>query len=257
LILRISILVLINLLSFNSHSSPHKFDFSGGFQARSLPSTGVELYGDGGLNYLIWGKKETPKDVLYGLVRPSFGASTSGVINQVRGEIEIFPISFLGFSFGRQIIHSNFDFKFFECEKVSCKGTYERNYVETKMVIGHNGWFLAGNYKIDRVNSPNDGAPMADWRNVIIGKPEREIQIDKRVIAGKLFSNKMIGVMLDNVQFLGSRERKESFIGVYQITKKENTYLFGAGVLHSDRQPMGLQLYFKLHHISLRSLKLF
>lgn len=241
----------------NAFSSQHKFDLSSGLQARSLPSTGMEVYGDGGFNYLFWGKKNSPKDVFYGLIRPSIGASTSGVINQLRGEIEIFPISFLGISFGRQLIHSNFDFNFFECEKVTCRGTFERNYVESKMVIGHAGWFVSGHLKIDKINSPDDGVPMADWRNVIIGNPEREIQIDKRLVAGKIFSNKMIGIMIDNVQFLGSRERKESYIGVYQITKKDNSYLFGAGVLHSDRQPMGLQLYFRLHHTWLRSLKLF
>ena len=67
-------------------AAPTKFDFNGGIQGRTLPSFGAELYADSGYNFLMWGKKDQPKDVLYGLIRPSFGASSSAVINSIKSE---------------------------------------------------------------------------------------------------------------------------------------------------------------------------
>ena len=98
---------------------------------------------------------------------------------------------------------------------------------------------------------------MADWRNVIIGSPGKEMQIEKKLLVGKLFSNKMIGVLIENVQFQDSHERKESFVAVYQIRKNNTNYMIGAGGFHTDQQPMGFQVYFRIHHVALPSLKLF
>jgi hypothetical protein len=226
-------------------------------KGRTLPSLGAELYAESGYNFVVWGKKEDPKDFLYGLLRPSFGVSTSGVINSIKGELEFFPISFLGFAAGRQILHSNYEFPFLNCDEVTCRGEYIRNYVESKMVLGYKGWIVLGNYKVDTLHSPNGTRPMADWRNVIVGEPGEEVQIEKKLLIGKLFSNKMLGVLIENVQFQGSHERKESFAAVYQIRKNNTNYMIGAGGFHTDQQPMGFQLYFRIHHVALPSLKLF
>lgn len=248
---------LLFLSSLAAFATPTKFDFSAGLQGRTLPSLGAELYAESGYNLIVWGKKEDPKDVLYGLVRPSFGVSTSGVINSIKGELEFFPISFLGFAAGRQILHSNYEFPFLNCDEVTCRGEYIRNYVESKMVLGYKGWILLGNYKVDTLHSPNGTRPIADWRNVIVGEPGEEVQIEKKLLVGKLFSNKMLGVLIENVQFQGSHERKESFAAVYQVRKNNTNYMIGAGGFHTDQQPMGFQMYFRIHHVALPSLKLF
>ncbi len=237
--------------------SKSKFDFSGGIQGRTLPSFGAEIYAESGYNQLLWGKKENKTDFKYGLIRPSIGASTSAVINSIKGEIEFFPISILGLSAGKQIIHSNFNFPFFDCTQIACTGQFERNFIETKMVLGLKGWIAVGNYKMDTLNSPDPNRPMADWRNVIIGEADHEVQIEKKLLVGKMIGQELFGVMYEHVQFQGSREMKESFIGVYQTASKNNLYLIGAGTFHTNQQAMGLQIYFRIHHISLPSLKLF
>lgn len=237
--------------------SKSKFDFSGGIQGRTLPSFGAEIYAESGYNQLLWGKKENKTDFKYGLIRPSIGASTSAVINSIKGEIEFFPISILGLSAGKQIIHSNFNFPFFDCTEIACTGQFERNFIETKMVLGLKGWIAVGNYKMDTLNSPDPNRPMADWRNVIIGEADHEVQIEKKLLVGKMIGQELFGVMYEHVQFQGSREMKESFIGVYQTASKNNLYLVGAGTFHTNQQALGLQIYFRIHHISLPSLKLF
>lgn len=245
-------LVLLSSLSLWA-----KFDLNYGVQGRTLPGIGAELYADSGYGQLLWGKKENPKDVLYGLIRPSLGVSTSAVVNNAKAEIEIFPISFIGFAVGRQYQNSNFEFPFFDCNAVTCKGEYQRNYVESKMVLGFKGWIVLGNYKVDTLLSPDEDVPMADWRNVIVGEPGEEVQIDKKLMVGKMFSNKMVGVLIENTRFEGSGERKESFVGLYQVQQKDTSYMMGVGGFHTDQQPMGFQFYFRIHHVALPSLKLF
>lgn len=252
------IYLFLLLASFAAVAAPSKFDLTAGIQGRTLPALGAELYADSGFNQLLWGKKETPKDFLYGLVRPSLGVSSSGVINSFKGELEVFPISILGFAVGRQYVHSNFDFNFFECEDVTCEGEFQRNYVETKMVLGAKGFIVMGSFKVDTLSGPKDNnKPMADWRNVIIGDPGQDVQHDKKLLVAYLFGNKMAGVLMENTQFQGSGERKESYAGVYQVRYDNTNYMIGAGTFRSDQQPMGFQLYFRIHHVALPSLKLF
>jgi hypothetical protein len=125
------------------------------------------------------------------------------------------------------------------------------------MVLGFNHWIAVGHYKLDTLSSPDSNRPMADWRNVIIGEADHEIQIEKKLLIGKMISQELFGVMYEHVQFQGSREMKESFMGVYQMAIKNNLYLIGAGTFQTNQQPMGLQIYFRIHHISMPSLKLF
>ena len=238
-------------------AAPKNVDLSAGLQGRTLPALGAEVYADAGYNQLFWGKKDKPTDVFYGLIRPSIGLSSSGVINSIKGELEVFPISFVGFSAGRQIIVSNYNFPFLDCYTVACTGQYERNFVESKMVLGYKGWVAMGNYKVDSLNSPSETRPMADWRNVIVGEAGEEVQVEKKLFVGKFFGHQMIGALIENVQFLGSRERKESFAAVYQVRKDKTNYMLGVGGFHTDQQPMGFQFYFRIHHVALPSLKLF
>lgn len=256
----IYLLLLLSLIpAFGTPGKPaaSNFDLNLGLQGRTVPGLGAELYAESGYNQILWGQKKTPKDFLYGLVRPSLAVSSSGVINSFKGELEVFPISILGFSVGRQIINSNFDFPFFNCEEITCKGEFIRNFVESKMVLGFKGWVVLGNFKVDTLRSPDRNRPMADWRHVIIGEPGEEVQIEKKLLIGKTFSNKLAGVLIENVQFQGSKERKESFAAVYQEKRNETNYMIGAGALHSDQQPMALIFYFRIHHVALPSLKLF
>ena len=248
---------LLLMTTLTSWAAPTKFDFNAGLQGRTLPSLGADVYAESGYNFVFWGKKEAPKDILYGLIRPSIGVSSSGVINAAKAELEFFPISILGFAAGRQYMNSNFEFPFFNCQEVNCKGEYVRNYIESKMVLGHKGFVVMGNYKIDTLRSPRSELRMADWRNVIIGEPGEEVQIEKKLLLAYIFSHKMFGVLFENVQFLGSRERKESFTSVYQVRQDDTSYMLGVGGFHTDQQPMGLQIYFRIHHVALPSLKLF
>jgi hypothetical protein len=249
--------MIIFFLILASLTSWAKFDLSLGLQGRTLPSLGAEIYADSGYNLLLWGKKKNSRDIFYGLLRPSVSFSTSGVINAAKAELEFFPISFLGIAAARQYLNSNYDFPFFNCQEVTCTGEFVRNYVEAKMVLGANGWILLSNYKIDTLRSPNSQAPMADWRNVIVGEPGEEVQIEKKILLAHATSDKLVGILAENVQFQGSKERKESYAAIYQIRKGQLSYMLGAGPFRTSQEPLGLIFYFRIHGNLIPSLKLF
>jgi hypothetical protein len=248
------LLILSFLLSFSAWS---KFDFDLGFQGRTIPSLGGELFAESGYNQILWGKKQEPKDVLYGLVRPSLGVSTSAVINAAKAELEIFPISFLGFSVGRQYVNSNYDFPFLKCMEITCQGEFVRNWVGSKIALGAKGYVAVASYYLHTLRSPDPHQPMADWRNVIVGEGGEEVQIDRKLLLAKVFNKNLVGFLLETTQFQGSRELKESYAAVYQFRHNDTNYLIGAGSFRSDQQPLALILYFRIHHLMLPSLKLF
>src|SRR5690606_35260421 len=107
-------------------------------------------------------------------------------------------ISFIGVALGRQMIHSNYEFPFLNCEEALCKGEFSRNFVEWKMALGAKGWIGVAHYKVDTLRAPHGRLPMADWRNIIIGNPKRDIQIEKKLIFGKNNGKHLYGVLLEN-----------------------------------------------------------
>jgi hypothetical protein len=234
-----------------------KVDLNMGLQGRTVPGIGAELYADSGYNLLLWGRKKRSRDVLYGLIRPSFSLSTSGVINSAKAELEVFPISFLGISAGRQYSYANFDFPFFNCEEISCHGEFTRDWVTSKMAMGAKGYIAIANYTVYTMGAPDHSLPMADWKNVIIGNGGREVQIERKLLLGKVFGKNLLGILLEDVQFEGSREKKESYAAVYQFGKDKTNYMIGAGSFRSTQQPQAFIIYFRIHHVPLASLKLF
>jgi hypothetical protein len=234
-------------------------DLHVGTQGRTLPALGIEFYAESGYGLKFWGEKEKPSDFLYGFVRPSLQLSSSAVINSVKAEFEVFPISFLGFAVGRQYQDSNYNFPFLDCDKVQCTGGYERNFVESKIALAASDFVLTYNYKVDTVTSPDRTRPMADWRNVIIGEAGEDIEIDQKMVIGKQFAHKMqmIGVMGERTQFQGSHELKEGLVGVYQYKHKDTNYMFGAGTFRTSQQAEGFIFYFRINHQLMPTLKLF
>jgi hypothetical protein len=245
----------ILLFSLNTFA---QFDLSAGMQGRTLPALGAEVYADAGYSQLLWGERKAgDKNILFGLIRPSIAGSSSAVINSIKAEIEVFPISFLGFAFGRQYIHSNYDFPFFNCDEVICQGNYTRNYVETKMALGAAGWVTLLSYRYDTLRAPNNSRPIADWRHVIVGEPGEEVQIERKALIAKMHGHHMFGVLAENVRFEGSGEFKESYAAVYQYKPEAVAYMIGAGPFRTSREPLGLIFYFRVNANLIPSIKLF
>jgi hypothetical protein len=233
-------------------------DASVGIQGRSFPMFAAESYGEVGYGQQLWGAKALPDKAspFYGFIRPAIGATSSVVVNAFRGEIEFFPISFLGVMAGYSQVHSNFEFPFFNCEEIYCRGRTERRYLEGRMALGHKGYLFMSTYRQDRLQFSQGDKQFAEFRRVIKGNPGHDVLEELRVVAGKSDKKRLLGLAHEWSRFQLSDEQSRSTFFLFQRTKTESTLMLGAGAFSSDSMGMGPILYFRYNYIILPSIKL-
>ncbi len=230
-----------------------------GIQARSFPLVGGAVYSEVGHSLQLWGPQVLPDrpSPFYGFIRPSVGASSSAVINQVKAEFDFFPVSFLGVTAGYSRTYSDFDFPFFDCTKISCRGRFERRYVEGKLALGYAGYLAMVNDIRDHMQLHNDDLLMGDFRRVIAGKKGRDQQEELKVLFGKKDPKRFHGLMHEWIRFRLSEEQAHSTFFLIQRNKPESNLMLGAGVFSSDQVGRGPVIYMRYQFIVLPSLKLF
>jgi hypothetical protein len=236
-------------------SSFAKFDAATGFQARTQPMVGGEVYGELGWNQLLWGKEDS---LFRGFLRPNILGATSVVVNSIKSELEFYPVSFLGFSYAYQKVQSDFNFPFFDCEEIYCKGRQERRYFETRLALGYKGWILLTFWREDHVQYDQHNKPFGDFRKVIVGNAGHDLAHEVKMVFGKILApKKMIGIAAETAKFELSGQISETYFGVYQFPYKDSTIAIGAGSFRSSEQGMGPVVYFRMNTQLFSSVKLF
>ena len=99
-------------------SAAIRVDSSASVIARSY-SPGLIVTPTVGYSYLLWGD---PASGLFGYVRPSASASMTTSSYSGRGELELYPVSFLGFSGGRTLLHRFANATGQDCSLGQCMG---------------------------------------------------------------------------------------------------------------------------------------
>jgi hypothetical protein len=237
--------LIIFLVSFKSFAH---MDLSVGGAARTYPAIGAEVSGAIGYNHILWGKSpkdETKKNPLYGIIRPILSASSSVVVNSYDARLEVYPISFMGLVAGRAHTRSDFEkFPFFDCEKVRCKGTMDRDYFMFKMALGHKSILAVGNVSVSRnqYNDPTgENLPVGEFRFATLASPGSDQMYRSQYILGyKLSSDDLIGVVAEYVEFADANQSHNMDLLVYSTKKKDTTYIWGLGQFSSTHQPKGL-----------------
>lgn len=132
-------------------------------------------------------------------MRPAVTVASSAVINNYDNRIEFYPISFIGIVAGKKYINSNYNkFNFYDCDKIRCKGTIEREYTQVKMAIGY-GRILAMMNLIQSINEysddKNENKPVAEFRFAALAVPHKDYMYRSQYI--------MLGVKHSNRGILG------------------------------------------------------
>jgi hypothetical protein len=234
-------------------------DLSLGAQGRSFPFSAGELFAEAGHNFKFW-EKESPQfkvNPFFGLIRPSVGVNSSVLVNAYKGEVEFFPISFIGFSTGYQKVESNFDFPFFDCEKIFCQLQVERRWIEGKVALKYKEALLLIFLKEDHLAPSRGGKNFGEFRRVITGQDGGDQLRELRIVLGRSFENKLIGVVHEWAMFNKSREDSRTTFGVYQVKKDKQTYMLGLGAFESDEVGRGPIAYLRWTYQFSAGLKLF
>jgi hypothetical protein len=120
----------------------------------------------------IWGQEN--EKIKYGFLRASTTLQSSVVVNSAMAQIDFYPISFLGFYAGKDYTYRDFDIFTFDCEKIQCRGSLDRNFVGTRMVLGYKNVFVMGEFRSISETVKNSDKPFADERATLIGGPKHD-----------------------------------------------------------------------------------
>jgi hypothetical protein len=162
-------LFLFLFLGLNAVNSHALYDYSSHFITRSFPIALV-LRNQVGSGYKFWGESQK---TFYGYVRAGANIDTSVVVNTVGGQIDFYPISFLGFSAGSSRTYRNFDPIQFDCEKIECRGDVKRNFVAAKLGLAFGPVFLMGHGERFQQELANPtGRQFADEQTSLIARAE-------------------------------------------------------------------------------------
>ncbi|MFZ4714255.1 MAG: hypothetical protein ACOYL6_11100 [Bacteriovoracaceae bacterium] len=223
-----TIFLLFTLFSFSTFAvSDYQFQSV----VRTYP-VGFFAAGTAGESYKLWG--QDGEKVKYGFVRASGTLQTSGVVNSVMGQVDFYPISFLGFYAGKDYTHRNFDVFTFDCTKLTCRGRMDRDYVGTRLALAYKDIFLMTEYRVIRASVQDKDKAFAEERSTLVGGPGQDtLHRTDFVLGYKLNPTYSVGYLMHrNVmqKYENSSHMNQGFVR-YQ---GENwNLLMGTGTFHS------------------------
>lgn len=113
-------------------------DYRVGLNGRTYP-IGAQIVGTFGLGKSIWGDTKTWK---YGYIRGGANLMTSAVVNRAGIELQLFPISILGFTVGYDTGVRNFIPRWLDCDLYECTGRVDRKHARLNLVAAYSGFSL-------------------------------------------------------------------------------------------------------------------
>lgn len=146
-------------------------DFRVGLNGRTYP-IGAQIFGSGGVAYSLWGDASTWK---YGYVRAGLNLMTSAVVNRAGIELQLFPVSIVGFTAGYDTGTRNFIPRWLDCNVYECTGRVDRKHVRASLVAAYSGFsflFLARYEELRGFNSSNK--LVFDETTLVVGRREGE-----------------------------------------------------------------------------------
>ncbi|MGE0615153.1 MAG: hypothetical protein AB7P04_05905 [Bacteriovoracia bacterium] len=233
-------------------------DYSAALRARSYPF-GANLGITGGFAR----KHEwTPgSNWKFGYVRASASYETSVVLNRLIAQIDVYPISILGVSFGQSYGWRAFDNSAFDCTVFVCRGLLRRTYLEARSILQAWRLTLVNSARFEYLVPSDDsrpGAQFSDESSVLPGASGGDhlfryegalvYEIREHLHAGGLFTwSRMSGT--DTTQD-----------AEYAIVKWDNgpwSWVGGVGMFYSDRKPRALSFVLSLRWTGANELGLF
>jgi hypothetical protein len=206
--------------------------------------------GQVGWSEILWGER-SPTAVgapewRYGYVRPNVQAQTIGLTHRLSAEVEVFPISILGFAVGsNRSIRNLEEYPDFDCKTLVCDGTVNRDHFRVTALSGVGAWAFVGSWRRDQMYTRDEREFFDDGTTLkASGRGDRSIGW---VVAASWASSEMWRWGLaQNEQFLDGdgQPRNQSVLGFAQRSWGEHRLTLSAGRFESTHQSPGLTLQF-------------
>lgn len=210
-----------------------KLDYSSANLIRSYP-VGLFASGTVGYGFKLWDKSDV-NPALYGYVRPSATIQTSGVVNQVRGQIDFAPVAFTNFYAGTALVNRDYsELDTFDCQAVICRAKMVRQYVGFKMALKFKSVFLMTDHRFERVKLSEKRGIFAEEMGTLLGKDGNDVLRVNQLVVGYELSEKWAvgGLVVANAmeKFVNS---SRMHIGFAQHKIGQWTIMAGAGTFHT------------------------
>lgn len=201
---------------------------------RSYPLA-LSFVGTMGYGHKLWGSDSGP---LYGYVRPSVTVQTSGVINGIGAQIDLFPVSFLGFYAGaKKIFRNTDDLGSYDCAVVVCDGTVNRNYFGAKLGLAGAGFFMFVDGKIEDVEMDNRTGIFAEETSTLLAQNGGDTLTQVTGILGyELTSTLSLGTLIQHSQMDKIKNKSVMSLGITRIKMDNWSFLIGAGQFHTRQK---------------------
>lgn len=231
-----------------------EFDYKVDSVLRSFPS-GTFVAASLGAGLELWRKKGP----LYGYVRPSVTAQSSAVVNSVRAELDIFPISFFGFYGGIETIKRDYEkFQAFQCENLICTNKMKRSYFGNRLALAYKKFYLMSDTRIERVEITDKVGEFADERASLIGRSLYDQRFEGRWVAGyKMRGDLSFGLLAVYNKMKYVQNSSTMWLGFSRYEWDHYALLIGGGLFKTkDNQNVGTVLI-NLNWVPNKGLRLF
>lgn len=192
----------------------------------------LSFIGTLGYGYKFWGSDSGP---LYGYIRPSVYAQTSGVINGLGAQVDFFPVSFLGFYTGAKIVkRATDDLGSYNCAAIICNGTMNRKYFGFKFGIALKGAFLFIDGKKENAEVKDRLGVFAEETSTLLGQSGGDDLTQITSIVGyELTKTFSIGALVQHSQMKRLENKSIMSLGITRMNFKPWSITIGAGQFHT------------------------
>jgi hypothetical protein len=218
-------------------------DYFAGFGIRSMPF-GAAGYAEAGSNHLLYGDYANPEEVFYGYLRPGVRLTSAISINAADAFISVYPVSFLGFTFGSAITHRSKDQSGnADCSLYQCDGDLRTMYGAVDLTLGAKGYFVVTHLVWTDFWPSGDGEDFYEDGAVLIGRRGYDRTFEQTYTAGKKIPNARLedffigfGGRRTEAHGTGSFSERISLVGGHRQGAWRWTY--AAGVHRSSLQAL-------------------
>jgi len=247
------ILVLIALYALSTFA---EVDYSVQTTVRTYPM-GASLDADIGYGYKFW--ESSKNKAFYGYMRPSAQVKTSGLVNYISQQIDIYPISFLGFYGGRSTGFRNLnELQGFDCaNSVNCGADVTKGYAGANLALAYKNFILLNLYRIEEVDYDTNDLFIAEETSNLVVSDNDKIKSLTSVLGYKLSETKMLAILNVSYKSDDYNQKSNMLMGLAQLTKDKSSYQLGLGTFRNRNKKNHFSALFMYKWSGAKGLRLF
>ena len=245
--------LILLFASFYALKSFGKLDYDLRLASRSYPQ-GIAAQSDIGYGYKLWEKDK----VMYGYLRPGLNFQASGVVNYAGAQLDFYPVSFIGISYGKTYGHRSFDeFQGFDCQSISCENSIEKNHLGVNIALSYKNIKLINLYKKQDFSNETPGQFFAEEYSNLVGFEDDELTTNVTLLGYQLTEKLLIGFfhMYNKMERTNQISRARLLMG--NFTSGDFVYQAGIGAFENRNKVDHLSAIFILSWKGAKGLRLF